>query len=78
LIPVAGRSAGQIVHLVKRLGFDGKVYRRACEIRLRAERKAGQLLTKMKANGVQWQKLGAMSQREFDLAVGTETLPSRV
>jgi len=72
--------------------------RQACEIRLRAERKTGQLLAQMpKANGVlkrgtklprcpedtagtladlgiskkqssQWQRLGAMPQRDFDLA----------
>ena len=65
----------------------------ACQIRLRAERKAGQLLTVLlkhggdtksksaettsilKANGIskdqssQWQKLGAMPQREFDTAM---------
>src|ERR1700757_3738433 len=71
--------------------------RRACEIRLRAERKAGQLLAKMpkakagrppsngksvdrddrlsdlgitKDQSSQWQKLGALPQREFDLAIG--------
>src|SRR5215472_5983010 len=80
--------------------------RRACEIRLRAERKAGQLLTKMpKADGArepgtkrgttrspdgtasleelgisknqssQWQKLGKMPQREFDLAIGESVKP---
>jgi hypothetical protein len=77
--------------------------RQACEIRLRAERKAGQLLTQMpKANGgrpgktpaskegvsatlddlgisykqsSQWQKLGAMPQRDFELAIGTAVKP---
>jgi len=76
--------------------------RQACEIRLRAERKAGQLLAKM-PNGKtgpkklsapeapnsptladlgisakqssQWQKLGAMPQRDFDLAIGTAVKP---
>jgi hypothetical protein len=73
--------------------------RRACEIRLRAERKAGQLLTKtikrggdpksksrdttliLKENGIskdqsaQWQKLGALPQRDFDLAIGENVKP---
>jgi hypothetical protein len=75
--------------------------RRACEIRLRAERKAGQLLAKMpkaqagrppngksvdrgdrlsdlgisKDQSSQWQKLGAMPQREFDLAIGQSVKP---
>lgn len=82
--------------------------RHAAEIRLRAERKAGQLLTKMKTNGElrrggngsnqfaqrsredtfalesigvskqkssQWQKLGAMTQRDFNLAVGESVQP---
>jgi hypothetical protein len=80
--------------------------RRACEIRLRAERKAGQLLAKMpkqhgargvgkkvgssettplqvalEANGIskdqsaQWQKLGSMPQREFDVAIGESVKP---
>jgi hypothetical protein len=61
--------------------------RRAAEIRLRAERKAGQLLDKQLKNGrpeklsggptlsdlgitrdqsSQWQKLGALPQRQFD------------
>src|SRR5215813_11607237 len=71
--------------------------RRAAEIRLRAERKAGQLLTKMKESGEradkgqpkvtstettlndlgitrdqssQWQRLGAISQRDFNEALG--------
>jgi hypothetical protein len=79
--------------------------RQACEIRLRAERKAGQLLTKMKVTGEranergsnkvssgatptlddlgisrqqssQWQRLGALSQAEFDEAIGTNEMPS--
>jgi hypothetical protein len=77
--------------------------RRACEIRLRAERKAGQLLAKMpKHNGgrpsktaapeaavletlkdlgisdkqsSQWQKLGKVPQRQFDLAIGDSVKP---
>jgi hypothetical protein len=76
--------------------------RRAAEIRLRAERKAGQIISKMpKAkpgpNGVrststtdpptleelgitkdqssQWQKLGEMKQRDFDLAIGESVKP---
>jgi hypothetical protein len=77
--------------------------RRAAEIRLRAERKAGQLLAKMpKHNGgrpsktaapevavlgtlkdlgisdkqsAQWQKLGALPQRQFDLAIGESVKP---
>lgn len=80
--------------------------RQACEIRLRAERKTGQLLAQMpKASGTlkrgtelprstetttgtlkelgiskdqssQWQKLGAMPQHDFDLAIGTATMPT--
>src|SRR5262245_14354237 len=83
--------------------------RRAAEIRLRAERKAGQLLSEnekavgargnpggqgakivrspedtaqtlndlgiSKKQSSQWQKLGAMPQEEFDLAVGTSVKP---
>jgi hypothetical protein len=71
--------------------------RRAAQIRMRAERKAGQLLAEMpKANGrpekastatrlsdlgitydqsSQWQKLGAMSQKDFDCAIGTSVKP---
>jgi hypothetical protein len=72
--------------------------RRACEIRLRAERKAGQLLAKTVKKGqpkkekssettllsdlgisrdqsAQWQKLGAISQREFDIAIGESVKP---
>ena len=81
--------------------------RKAIEIRLRAERKVGQLLARTekakrgpdKATGQrsqrttsddaptladlgitkdqssQWQKLGAMSQHDFDLAIGTAVLP---
>ena len=70
--------------------------RQACEIRLRAERKAGQLLAANLKNGrpakvstettlsdlgitrdqsSQWQKLGAMAQRDFDLAIGTAVKP---
>jgi hypothetical protein len=76
--------------------------RHAAEIRLRAERKAGQLLAKMpKQNGArdgkqtgspemtpllsdlgisknqssQWQKLGALPQRDFDLAIGESVKP---
>ena len=73
--------------------------RRACEIRLRAERKAGQLLTKTVKKGgdkksksadatsileplgisrdqsSQWQKLGALSQHEFDIAIGESVKP---
>lgn len=70
--------------------------RRACEIRLRAERKAGQLLAKNGLNGrprkestqatlsdlgisrdqsSQWQKLGAMHQRDFDSAIGNSVEP---
>lgn len=77
--------------------------RRACEIRLRAERKAGQLLAKMPkqhgARGVgkrvestdatplsqlgisrdqssQWQRLGAMPQGEFEVAIGAAAMPT--
>ena len=72
--------------------------RRAAEIRLRAERKAGQLLAKTIKPGQpkketsspttllsdlgitrdqssQWQKLGALSQNDFDLAIGTSVKP---
>jgi hypothetical protein len=72
--------------------------RRAAEIRLRAERKAGQLLAKtvkrggdrktsnrpeVSLNGLgisekqssQWQKLGALPQRQFDLAIGESVKP---
>ena len=78
--------------------------RRAAEIRLRAERKAGQLLSTvektkppgkkiispreniskgdvLKTNGIspkqasQWEKLGAMPQREFNLAIGESVKP---
>jgi hypothetical protein len=79
--------------------------RHAAEIRLRAERKAGQLLGKIeKANGgrpskthspeeqvskgtvleelgisrkqsAEWEKLGAMTQRDFDLAIGASVSP---
>ena len=77
--------------------------RHAAEIRLRAERKAGQLLAKMngaktgpkqlgtsggpnsapplvdlgisKKQSAQWQKLGALPQREFDLAIGESVRP---
>jgi hypothetical protein len=79
--------------------------RHAAEIRLRAERKAGQLLGKIeKANGgrpskthspeeqvskgtvleelgisrkqsAEWEKLGAMTQRDFDLAIGESVKP---
>lgn len=76
--------------------------RRAAEIRMRAERKAGQLLTEMpkakpgpngdrscqttnpptlkdlgitKDQSSQWQQLGAMSQEDFDLAIGTSVKP---
>jgi hypothetical protein len=77
--------------------------RRAAEIRLRAERKAGQLLTKMKESGEradkgqpkvtstettlndlgitrdqssQWQRLGAISQRDFNEALGASEMPT--
>lgn len=75
--------------------------RQAREIRLRAERKAGQLLAKMpkrhgardgkktgssqttplsdlgisKDQSSQWQRLGAIPQRDFDLAIGASVLP---
>jgi hypothetical protein len=77
--------------------------RQAAEIRLRAERKAGQLLAKMpkakpgrktgyrstemtdipkleelgvsKNQSSQWQKLGALPQREFNLAIGSAVSP---
>jgi hypothetical protein len=72
--------------------------RQACEIRLRAERKAGQLLPKAikkgqpgkerssettllsdlgitKDQSSQWQKLGAISQKDFDLAIGESVKP---
>jgi hypothetical protein len=77
--------------------------RHAAEIRLRAERKAGQLLAKMpngktgpkklgapgapnsepglealgisKKQSSQWQKLGALPQRDFDLAIGESVRP---
>ena len=80
--------------------------RQACEIRLRAERKAGQLLAQIektkggrpskthsreeqvltkgdaleelgisRKQSAQWEKLGAMSQRNFDLAIGTAVKP---
>jgi hypothetical protein len=73
--------------------------RQACEIRLRAERKCGQLLKKtvkrgqpskkesyprdsLKQNGIshvqssQWQKLGAVSQAEFDSALAQAEKPT--
>jgi len=75
--------------------------RRACEIRLRAERKAGQLTAKLepkrgvrslgeqtqtkgavldelgisRKQAAQWEKLGSMPQREFDLAIGESVKP---
>lgn len=72
--------------------------RRAAQIRMRAERKAGQLLAKMdklkgrpskkglppvtlsdlgitKRQSMQWQQLGALSDNQFELAIGTKVLP---
>lgn len=75
--------------------------RRACEIRLRAERKAGKLLAQLtpkrgvrspeeqsatkgaaldelgisRKQSAQWQKLGAIPQREFDFLIGESLKP---
>lgn len=83
-----------------RQAHNTEAERRACEIRLRAERKAGQLLAKTeKAKGAAtkrgapevprlnglgiskkqssaWQKLGAVPQREFDLALKDADKPT--
>ena len=87
-----------------RQAHNTEAERQACEIRLRAERKAGQLLSKMeKAKGArgigkkvesrnatplltdfritknqsaQWQKLGAVSQRDFDDALEQSDKPT--
>ena len=60
-----------------RQAHNTEAERRACEIRLRAERKYGQLDSKLnpKTRGGR-RKLGAISQTEFDTALEQSDMPT--